>query len=145
MSKRPTGGHTGGCLCGAVRYEARSQLRDVVNCHCGRCRRTHGHFGAYAEVASDDLALLEDRGLGWYVAGGRERGFCRQCGASLFWRRPGAGSTSISAGTLDEPTGLRTVAHIFVDSQGDYYEIADELPRFGGSRHLTPEDLCDGG
>lgn len=144
MSERSAGGGTGGCLCGAVRYQARGPLRDVVNCHCGRCRRTHGHFGAYAEVASDDLALLEDRALGWYVTDGRERGFCRECGASLFWRRAGSGSTSISAGTLDEPTGLRTVAHIFVDSKGDYYEIVDELPRFGASHRTTPEGLRDG-
>jgi hypothetical protein len=130
----------GGCLCGAVRYEARGPLRDVVNCHCGRCRSTHGHFAAYTELATADLALLQDRGLGWYVTDGRERGFCRECGASLFWRRTGQGSTSIAAGTLDEPTGLRTVEHIFVESKGDYYDIADDLPRFAAGRasSITP-------
>ena len=125
----------GGCLCGAVRYEARGRLRGVVNCHCGRCRRTHGHFAAYSEVASDALALIEDRGLRWYASDERERGFCGECGASLFWRRSGASSTSIATGTLDEPTGLRTVAHIFVDSKGDYYELADDgVPGFGAGR-----------
>jgi hypothetical protein len=122
---------TGGCLCGAVRYEARGPLRDVVNCHCSRCRRTHGHVGAYTETA--ELTLLEDRGLAWYVADGRERGFCRECGASLFWRREGDATTAIAAGTLDEPTGLRTVAHIYVASKGDYYEIADTLPQHPAS------------
>jgi hypothetical protein len=121
---------SGGCLCGAVRYRVTGPLRGVVNCHCGRCRRTHGHVGAYTEAASSDLVLLEDRGLAWYVADGRERGFCRECGASLFWRRHHGASTSIAAGTLDEPTGLRTIAHIYVDSKGDYYEIADRLPRY---------------
>lgn len=120
---------SGGCLCGAVRYRAREPLRDVVNCHCHRCRRTHGHVAAYTEVAASDLALVEDRGLGWYAADGRERGFCRECGASLFWRRPGADRISVAAGTLDEPTGLRTMAHIYVDSKGDYYELTDDLPR----------------
>jgi hypothetical protein len=124
----------GGCLCGAVRYQARGPLRDVVNCHCGRCRRAHGHFAAYTQLAMADLALLEDRGLGWYVADGRERGFCRECGATLFWRRAGEASISIAAGTLEEPTGLRTVAHIFVASKGDYYDLADDLPRFAASR-----------
>ncbi len=134
----------GGCLCGAVRYETRAPLRDVVNCHCGRCRRTHGHFAAYTQVMAAELALLEARGLGWYVADGRQRGFCRECGASLFWRRPREGSISISAGTLDEPTGLHTVAHIFVDSKGDYYELADELPRFGASRNSAEGPVTDG-
>ena len=120
---------TGGCLCGAVRYTARGPLRDVVNCHCGRCRRTHGHVAAYTEVAAADLALLEDRGLNWYVADERERGFCRECGASVFWRRANGDRTSIAAGTLDEPTGLRTMAQIHVASKGDYYEIADDVPR----------------
>ena len=130
----------GGCLCGAVRYDVHAPLRDVVNCHCGRCRRTHGHFAAYTEVAADELTLLEDRGLGWYVADGRERGFCRECGASLFWRRTGEGSVSIAAGTLDEPTGLHTVAHIFVDSRGDYYELADDIPRFQASHKSVTKE-----
>ena len=125
----------GGCLCGAVRYEARGRLRGVVDCHCGRCRRTHGHFAAYTEVASDALALMDGRGLRWHTSDGRERGFCSECGASLFWRRAGGSSTSIAAGTLDEPTGLRTVAHIFLDSKGDYYDLPDDgVPRFGTGR-----------
>ncbi len=98
-------------------------------------------MAAYTEMASDELTLLEDRGLGWYVADGRERGFCRECGASVFWRRSGGGSTSIAAGTLDEPSGLRTMAHIFVDSKGDYYELTDELPRFGASRPANLEGV----
>ena len=131
-------GSTGGCLCRAVRYAARGSLRDVVNCHCSRCRRTHGHVAAYTQVASGDLTMLEERGLRWYVADGRERGFCGECGASVLWRRTGEGATSIAAGTLDEPTGLRTAAHIFVDSKGDYYEIVDDLPRFGATGRPAP-------
>jgi hypothetical protein len=41
----------------------------------------------------------------------------------------------IMAGTLDGPTGLRTVAHIFADDAGDYYEIYDDLPQFTGGDH----------
>ena len=39
---------TGSCLCGAVRYEVGGELRDVIYCHCEKCRRTHGHAAAYA-------------------------------------------------------------------------------------------------
>ena len=73
------------------------------------------------------------------MADDRERGFCRRCGASLFWRRSGADRISIAAGTLDGPTGLRTAAHIFVADRGDYYEITDDLPRFpAGSTSRRP-------
>lgn len=119
----------GGCLCGAVRYHVTGRLRAVVNCHCSRCRRAHGHFAAYTSAPSNGLTFTEQRGLRWYLADDRERGFCAECGASLFWRRTGTDQTSIAAGTLDTPTGLRTEMHIYTDSRGDYYEITDALPQ----------------
>ncbi len=118
-------GLTGGCLCGAVRYRATGPLRDVVFCHCTRCRRTHGHFAAYTSCPRERLELVEQRGLRWYEADGRRRGFCSVCGASVFWERPGEATISIAAGTLDGPTGLRPGRHIFTADAGDYYEIAD--------------------
>ncbi len=124
-------GASGGCLCGAVRYEVRGPLRDVVVCHCERCRRTHGHVAAYTACAPADLVVDDAAGaLRWYEADGRARGFCSRCGASLLWRADGRDSVSIAAGTLDPPTGLRTVAHIFTRDQGDYYVIDGE-----GERH----------
>ena len=126
---------TGGCLCGAVRYAITGPLRDVVACHCRRCRRTHGHFAAYSACARDHLVLLDAPGLRWYEdAGGRLRGFCGTCGASLFWRAEGSASVSVAAGTLDEPTGLRTIAHIYTRDRGDYYAIEGEGERFDGAR-----------
>jgi hypothetical protein len=124
---------TGGCLCGAVRYEVRGPLRDVVLCHCRRCRRTHGHVAAYGACASADLAIREDGALRWYEADGRARGFCGVCGASLFWRADGRETVSVAAGTLDEPTGLRTVAQIFTADRGDYYALGDEGECFAGA------------
>src|SRR6185503_14765809 len=103
------------------------------------CRRQHGHVGAYTEVAAADLVVASGDTLAWYVADDRQRGFCRSCGASLFWRRSGSDRISIAAGTLDGPTGLCTAAHIFVADSGDYYEITDDLPRFpAGSTSRRP-------
>jgi len=127
------GRHGGHCLCGGVRYAVNGPLRDVVICHCSRCRRTHGHVGAYTACAAADLVLLEAGTLRWYEADRRARGFCGECGASLFWRASDRDTVSIAAGTLDEPTGLRTVAHIYTGHRGDYYEIGDEGDRFPGS------------
>ena len=125
---------TGGCLCGAVRYEVRGRLRDVTICHCGQCLRTHGHAAAYSSAGTDALVLTEDRGLKWYVSSATaRRGFCAECGASLFWEPSEGGHTAIAAGTLDRPTGLKTVAHIFTADKGDYYDITDDLAQWPGT------------
>jgi hypothetical protein len=126
--------HTGGCLCGDVRYRVRGRLRPVVNCHCGQCRRTHGHFAAYTTASKVMLELLEEAGLRWYGSSpGVRRGFCGTCGGSVFWERADGPTVSIAAGTLDAPTGLATVGHIYTAEAGDYYAVVDGLPRFAGS------------
>ena len=121
---------TGRCLCGAVVYEIHAPLRDVVVCHCSMCRRQHGHAAAYAGVDAAALKLVggNDGALAWYVSSeAAERGFCRECGSSLFYRPRQGSYLAVAAGTLDAPTGLRTVRHIYVADKGDYYEIADGL------------------
>ncbi|MDA0231281.1 MAG: GFA family protein [Proteobacteria bacterium] len=124
----------GGCQCGAVRYAVRGELRGVVNCHCDMCRRLHGAFGAYTKVENAALSLVEESGLTWYASSDKaRRGFCRVCGASLFWQPSGAQTTSIAAGTLDPPSGLTTIGHIFTGEKGDFYDIVDDLQQFAGS------------
>jgi hypothetical protein len=80
-------------------------------------------------AASDDLMLISSATLVWYrSSAAAERGFCRVCGGNLFWRPEGEGVTSITAGTLDGPTGIELAEHIFVGDKGDYYSITDDLP-----------------
>lgn len=121
----------GGCECRGVRYRVDGPLRSVVNCHCGQCRRVHGHVAAFASAAKADLTLTADAGLAWYDSSpAARRGFCKVCGASLFWEARDADDVGVAAGTLDGPTGLETVGHIYVADAGDYYRLDDGLPRF---------------
>jgi hypothetical protein len=125
---------SGGCLCGAVRYEVTAPLRDLLICHCIECRRWHGHISVTTAANEQDLVLLEDRGLRWIDSplsdAHARRGFCGECGSSLFWSAPGHETVSIAAGTLDGPTGLSAISHWYVSQAGDYYEIPDDgLPR----------------
>lgn len=123
-------GYEGGCLCGAVRYEVSGPLRDVVECHCAMCRRTHGHFAAYTAAPKTAFRLVESRGLEWYVSSSvARRGFCTECGGSVLWERIAGDLMSIAAGTLDPPTGLRTVEQIFCEDAGDYYDLRTDVPR----------------
>ncbi len=123
----------GSCLCGAVRYEVAGELRDVVDCHCAMCRKTHGHIAAYTATPKVALRLTESRGLKWYASSAKaRRGFCGECGGSVFWEPADKDYIAIAAGTLDPPTGLRTVVQIHVDSAGDYYTLAHDIPQRAG-------------
>lgn len=118
--------HTGSCLCGAVACALDGPLRDVVAYHCAMCRKTHGHFAAYTAVPKAALELTKSRGLRWYhSSASARRGFCCECGGSLFWESLAGDHISIAAGTLDGPTGLKSVVQIYVDDAGDYYDLPD--------------------
>ncbi len=126
--------HSGGCLCGAVRYEVRGPLRNVVNCHCSMCQRLHGGVGPHSKAAKADIVIVEDRGLKWYASSERaRRGFCSECGSGLFWEPVDRPGTGILAGTLDQPTGLATIGNIFVAEKCDFTGIAGDAPQFAGS------------
>jgi hypothetical protein len=121
---------TGHCLCGAVGYEVTGPLRDVLLCHCEECRRWHGHLSASTAARKEDVVVTESRGLRWIDSPNSEararRGFCAECGSSLFWDPPGRETISIAAGTLDDTSGLRIVSHWYVSQAGGYYEIPDD-------------------
>ena len=122
--------HTGGCLCGAVRYQVRGALRGVIACHCSQCRRTSGHYAAMTSAPSNSITMTSSDRLVWFKSSATaERGFCSSCGGNLFWRQFGRDTLSITAGTLDAPTGLKMQEHIFVADKSDYYQIDDDLPQ----------------
>lgn len=122
-------GVNGRCLCGAVSFRLAGPLRAVIVCHCGMCRRWHGHVGAYTDLPKSNLTIRESGDLAWYRSSDlARRGFCRACGSSLFWERDGADVISVAAGTIEAPTGLATRLQIFAEDKGDYYELDDRIP-----------------
>ncbi len=121
---------TGSCLCGAVKYRVRGELRPVVYCHCEQCRRSSGHFVAATATRKENLIIDSDKALSWYHSSDvASRGFCNVCGASLFWSLKSDTCVSIMAGTIDQPSKLEAVEHIYVDFKADYYTLDDGLPR----------------
>lgn len=117
----------GGCLCGAVRYEVCGPLRDVVNCHCTMCRRAG--FLSNIGLARADFVIERGESLRSYASSDSvRRYFCSTCGSPIYWDPLRRDFVVIAAGTLDQPTGLKTVAHIYVGDKPDYYEISDGLP-----------------
>ena len=125
--------YKGSCLCGAIQYTISGNLRDVINCHCSLCRKFHGHYGAYTAAKREDVTIFDkDKKLAWYQSPGNHaiRGFCTCCGSSLFWDLENSSLLSISAGTLDAPTGLETTTDIYVADKADYYELKPQRLTF---------------
>jgi hypothetical protein len=125
---------TGGCLCGAVRYEVRGALRGILICHCDECLRWSGNAFAATAAAREDLVVLDDASLRFIAspasASNARRGFCAECGSSLFWDAPRASRVSIAAGSLDDASELTVVGHVYV-SQAPRWDVLpdDGLPR----------------
>tara|TARA_Y100000994_G_scaffold156210_1_gene127943 strand:- start:25 stop:411 length:387 start_codon:yes stop_codon:yes gene_type:complete len=121
----------GSCDCQGVVFELIGELRDVVFCHCSQCRKTSGHYWAATQVPKVNLNLIKATSLSWYDSSDKaRRGFCSVCGSSMFYERKGIDKISVSAGSLEIPTSLDRMRHIYVASKGDYYDISDDLPQF---------------
>jgi hypothetical protein len=115
-----------------VTYAVRGPLRDVVDCHCHRCRQFTGHHMAATSAVRDDVEIDDGEGLLTWFFPVEEAGyaFCRRCGSSLFWTADSSPEwISVCAGTLDPPTGLRTVEAWWVSEASDYAVRPDVAER----------------
>ncbi|MCB9994506.1 MAG: GFA family protein [Hyphomicrobiaceae bacterium] len=119
---------TGGCQCGAVRYELSGMPLTFYLCHCTECQKqSSSAFGESLRVRSADLRIdgqmaerLRTSPEGKSVLGR----FCLKCGTRLFHSRPGYGETlNIKAGTLDDTSWLKPAGHIWTDSKQSWFEI----------------------
>jgi hypothetical protein len=126
---------TGGCGCGAVRFEVAEPLVSARYCHCTRCQRRTGtaaSAGGATAPGSFRIVEGEDRLSAWKPEGGAEKWFCGDCGSALFSRRPGEpAQIFVRLGALDEDPGVRPSARQFVAYAAPWEPIPDDgLPRY---------------
>ena len=123
---------TGGCLCGAIRYEVDGELLRTLNCHCDDCRKTTGaSFGTAVFINEDDLKLVQ--GTPKTFEHENETGqtltkrFCENCGTHLFARSSRAGKmVHIKVGTIDDAGFVRPEMDLFVSSKMPFVPLSDE-------------------
>ncbi len=131
MTKR-----TGGCLCGAVRYEITKDPQMTAVCHCTHCQRQSG------SVFSTNLVLMEgdysqtgetkvfadkgDSGQGVF------RHFCPNCGSPILSKvAVMPGMVMVKAGTLDDMTGITPGVEVYTDHAAQWVAPAPGAARFG--------------
>ena|SRR3712207_5353927 len=126
---------TGGCNCGAVRYEV-SELSGAGYCHCRRCQRRTGAAAspqAYAKPEHFRLVAGENHVKCWKPGDGGAKCFCTECGSSVFSRRPEV--IGFRMGSFDEDPGVRPEMRQFLESAAPWEPIPDDgLPRYASRR-----------
>jgi hypothetical protein len=134
---------TGGCNCGAVRFEVTEPFVSSTYCHCTRCqRRTGTGASANARASAGSFRILtgEDRIRSWKPETGAEKFFCGDCGSALFSETPGdPPGIGVRLGAIDGDPGIRPSAHQFVAYAAVWENIPDDgLPRFPESHSAGP-------
>ncbi len=123
---------TGGCQCGAVRYEIGAMPTLLYACHCKGCQKQSGSaFGMSLFVSRAAVAITAGTPKVWHCTteSGRTqtRLFCGDCGSRLF-HNPDANpdQSVLKPGTLDDTGWLRPVAHIFAESAQPWVHLSEE-------------------
>ena len=123
---------TGRCLCGAVQVTGTAVGPMVTTCHCKMCQRWSS--GAYFEVTCTDVtfegasSITTIRSSDW-----AERAFCNSCGSNLFYRIIDSDEYQISAGLLDDTSGLQLTQQVFIDEKPPFYTLADKTETMTGA------------
>lgn len=123
---------TGGCLCGAVRYEADVDPIWVSHCHCGMCRKHTGALvGTYVGFPAGTVRWTGDTPARYRSSKDAERSFCSKCGGTIGFHR--VHETSLTAGSFDDPSTLQFAGeendHVWCQERVGWFHVSDDWPR----------------
>ena len=138
---------TGGCLCGAVRYEANADPKWISHCHCSMCRKQTGALvGTYVGFPAGTVSWTGVDPTRYRASKDAERSFCARCGGTIGFHR--VHETSLTVGSLDNPGQLPVDrfrhVHVWCQERVGWFEITDDWPRhdrFGPGREEELEAL----
>lgn len=126
--------YKGGCLCGAVRYEISGTIRNIVYCHCSRCRKAQGSaFATNGIVRATDFTIVsgESELTGYEATPGQKKYFCRHCGSPIISRSTNKpDEVRVRIGTIESDISERPQAHIFVTSKANWEDICGNIPMY---------------
>jgi hypothetical protein len=106
-----------GDIAGGDRFCLTGSLRQALICHCRDCFQIAGLSWGSTSVPDASFELTAQQTLGWYDSSAwAKRGFCRNCGASLFYRLNGIARTSVAIGMLDDANDMVISGQIFANS-----------------------------
>ena len=126
---------TGGCACGAIRYECSAEPLRSMNCHCRNCQHTSGG-GYFPEVLIPIAALKITGDVKYYdvkadSGNTLSHGFCAHCGAPVFAKSSGFPDFMIvRVGSLDDPSWYQPDMDVYTSRAQPWDYMNPDLPKF---------------
>lgn len=124
---------TGGCHCGAIRYEVEGEPAHAALCHCTDCRRQAGApMVSWTLFGNDRFRVMQGEAAIYASSEHGRRHFCAACGTGLFYTNDQIfpNQTDVQSATLDTPEALPPTAQIQVAERIGWMEDLDRLPAF---------------
>jgi len=127
---------TGGCLCGAIRYECGEPVSDATLCHCRSCRRASGsHVLGLVTVSSRSLHFTVGQPAEHRSSAAVVRTFCSHCGTPLtYWHQGWPNEISLTIGSLDRPELVPPADHTWMSEAVSWDAPADGLGYYDADR-----------
>lgn len=133
--------HSGGCQCGAVRYQFTSKPGGAHLCHCRMCQKAFGGF--YAALVGADIKDFEvTRGAPTYFNSSDvvKRGFCGFCGTPLIFADVAETFVAVSIGSLDDPELFPPMDQHGIESRLSYANDLGHLPDVPVTEDKDPQN-----
>ena len=130
--------HTGGCLCGAIRYSITAPITELRACHCVHCQRasgSHGTVAAFIPRSGFKVDKGHPKRFTTKADSGRTliRYFCADCGSPIYSHRETTPDVlGIRAGTLDDSSGLKITTHIWTSMARPWSHIDPSAKKVEG-------------
>lgn len=123
---------SGGCHCGAVRYEMPAEVAHHALCHCTDCRRASGAPAVAWAMAPADQVKITGPTVTYASSEHGRRMFCGRCGTSLFYTSDVVfpGMIDVQSATLDDPDSIPLQAQIQTAERIGWMQRLDDLPAF---------------
>jgi len=126
---------TGGCACGAVRFEAEVDSDDAYLCHCRMCQRVTGSVSiAFKNLPQSSVRWLS--GPDWYESSPiAKRSYCRKCGTSIGFQFKEGPNMDLTVASFDEPGRFKPTSHFGSESMHEAWLDTSDLPRKRTDEH----------
>ena len=120
----------GSCLCKSITFEIHNECRYSILCHCTMCQKSNAEFSNYTKVQKGNFKFSAKKNLKWFYSSKNfKRGFCSNCGSSLFFQSQHSNTEiAVSTGSLDSTVPVK--GHIYYKDKKSNLKFSSNHKKF---------------